>query len=207
MEKKLNLYEKIQAVSMEVMNIEKNLQVGSGNYGYKAVSDTDVTLKVKKAELEHRLLSIPIKQELIQTESLKKIDGPKESYIFADIVKMTTRFIDLDNTESFLDVESFGRGLDNGDKGFGKASTYCRKYALLNAYKIATGVDPDAEKSVGIQAPQTIDEKKVAVLNRLSSDGELTTKVLAHFGHQSVDDLTNKDIANLYQTWATKAKV
>ena len=41
-EVKLNLYQKIQAVSNEIRNIEKNLQVGSGNYGYKAVGDLDV---------------------------------------------------------------------------------------------------------------------------------------------------------------------
>jgi len=32
-----NLYEKIQDVSNEVRNIEKNMQVGNEKYGYKAV--------------------------------------------------------------------------------------------------------------------------------------------------------------------------
>jgi hypothetical protein len=204
MENKLNLFQKIQAVSMEVMNIEKNLTVGAGSYGYKAVSDTDVTLQVKKAEAKHGIISIPIKQDMVSSEALKVIRKGEEAYTFVDVVKMTTRFIDLDNTDSFIDVESFGRGVDNSDKGLGKASTYCRKYALLNAYKIATGSDPDADKSEKIQAPQTVDEKRVLILNKLSTDGDLCTKVLGHFGVESKEDLTDKYVNKLYQTWTTK---
>ena len=40
----LNLYQKIQAVSNEIKNIEKNMTVGRGNYAYKAVQDIDVVL-------------------------------------------------------------------------------------------------------------------------------------------------------------------
>ena len=42
MEKKtnaMNLFEKIQAVSDAVRNVEKNIVVGTGNSSYKAVSD------------------------------------------------------------------------------------------------------------------------------------------------------------------------
>ena len=35
MEAKKNLYEKIQLVSNEIKNIEKNMTVGKGNYAYK----------------------------------------------------------------------------------------------------------------------------------------------------------------------------
>ncbi len=66
---------------------------------------------------------------------------------YVDIVKMTLRIVNLENPQEYVDIESFGRGLDTGDKGFGKASTYARKYALLNAYKIATGEDPDKDPS------------------------------------------------------------
>ena len=38
--------------------------------------------------------------------------------------------------------------LDSGDKGDGKAMTYGDKYALMKAYKISTGDDPDAQASV-----------------------------------------------------------
>ena len=69
------------------------------------------------------------------------------------------RIVDIDKPSDYIDIESFGRGLDPGDKGFGKASTYARKYALLNAYKIATGEDPDKDKSKEMQ-PIKLDEAK-----------------------------------------------
>ena len=152
---KLNLYEKMQAISMEVNNISKNMTVGTGNYSYKAVSDLDVTLQVKKAEEKFKLYSVPISQEIISSEKIRiqkttrqnNIETTTEQITYVDDVKMIVRFIDLEDTSSYIDIISFGKGIDNGDKGFGKASTYARKYALLNAYKIATGEDPDAKHS------------------------------------------------------------
>ena len=151
----MNIYEKIQAVSLDVKNISKNMTVGGGAYSYKAVSDLDVTLAVKEAEAKHGIVSIPIKQELIKSEvyrSTKKEsyngrDTEKETFTYVDDIKMTVRIINLENPDEFIDIETYGKGIDTGDKGFGKASTYARKYALLNAYKIATGDDPDKDAS------------------------------------------------------------
>ena len=100
-EKTLNLYEKIQAVSMKVKNIEKDIKVGSGNYSYKAVSDLAVTLAIKEAEAEFRLISIPIKQELVSSETIKTLNGQKETLKFIDNIKMTVKIIDLDDTTQF----------------------------------------------------------------------------------------------------------
>ena len=80
MEEKPNLYQKIQLVSNEIKNIEKNLTVGKGNYAYKAVQDIDVTLEVKEAESKHGLVSIPIKQELVKSEIIRVVnEGGGES--------------------------------------------------------------------------------------------------------------------------------
>ena len=179
MEEKKNLYEKIQLVSNEIKNIEKNMTVGKGNYAYKAVQDIDVTLEVKEAETKYGLVSIPIKQDLIKSEIIRVVkEGGGESINYMDIVKMTLRIINLENTTEYIDVESFGRGLDPGDKGFGKASTYARKYALLNAYKIATGEDPDDNKSK-TQVPVTVDEIKNAVEGYMMTDSNFTKNILA----------------------------
>ena len=203
MEEKLNLYQKIQAVSNEVMNIEKDMTIGSGSYSYKAVSDNTVTLAVKRAEAKFGLISIPITQELISSESIKQIKNNKESVLFVDNIKMTIRIIDLDDTKEFVDVESFGKGVDSGDKGFGKASTYARKYALLNAYKIATGEDPDAEKSKDI-IPLTLDEKRASVLSVCLKDELIKNNVLSHFGLGSVDDFSDDNIDIVYSQFKSK---
>lgn len=199
-----NLYTKIQQVSMAVMNLEKDMQVGTGSYAYKAVSDTQVTLAIKKAEQEYGLISIPTNQELINSEIVKKSnkDG-SESITYVDTIKMTVKIFDLDTGDSIY-VESFGKGIDSSDKGFGKASTYARKYALLNAYKIATGEDPDANKSVEETMPKTISDKRKAVVNYLNKDVKRANKACQHFGAESIEDLSDKDIEEMYTSYKEK---
>lgn len=200
----LNLYQRIQAVSNEIKNIEKNMTVGKGNYAYKAVQDIDVVLEVKEAETKFGLVSIPMKQELVKSEVIRvqKNDGG-ETVNYADIVKMTLRIINVDNVSEYIDVESYGRGLDPADKGFGKASTYARKYALLNAYKIATGEDPDKDKS----KEQTIIEpnaKKDAVINYLMTDNGYCRNILSYFNIGSVEDMNKNQIDTVFNNLKKK---
>lgn len=203
----MNLYEKIQAVADEVKNISKDMTVGTGSYSYKAVSDIDVTLKVKKAETKFKIVSIPFKQELISSETIRESkttrDETKETIRFSFVIKMTTRFIDLEDTTQFIEVESFGHGLDSGDKSFGKASTYARKYALLNAYKIATGEDPDAGKPE-LVTPISYDEKRVAVENYFAQNNDSLQKMLSHFNIGSSDDFTKQNIEQIYGTYKAR---
>jgi len=204
-EVKLNLYEKIQAVSNDVRNISKDMTVGIGTYSYKAVSDIDVTLAVKDAEQKHKLVSIPIKQELINSEVIRiQKKNNEEGLTYVDTIKMTVRIIDLEDTTQFIEVESFGKGIDSGDKGFGKASTYARKYALLNAYKIATGEDPDAEKSKEQTTAKTISEKRALVENYLLKNTEVCQKMLQHFNVGELSDITEKNIEVIFKTYTEK---
>lgn len=204
----LNLYQRIQAVSNDIKNIEKNMIVGKGNYAYKAVQDIDVTLEVKEAETKHGLVSIPIKQELVRSDIVKVMkDGGGESINYVDIVKMTLRIINLENPQEFIDIESLGRGLDTGDKGFGKAATYARKYALLNAYKIATGEDPDDGKSKEQTAIKTPDEKRVAVSNFLMSNSSTCSNMLERFNRESIDELSANEIDDIFKGMKTRGMI
>ena len=205
--KDLNLYQKIQKVSDEIKNIEKNTTVGTGNNAYKAVADIDVLLKVKQSETKFGLISIPVKQELVRSEQvLKQGRDGFTTVTFADIVKMTVRIINIDNPSETLDVESFGRGLDTGDKGFGKASTYARKYALLNAYKIATGEDPDEHPSQEM-AVSNIDETRAAVINYCMSNANYSSQLCQYFGCASVDEMTSEQIKQTFNSLRKKGQL
>ncbi len=203
--KDYNLYEKIQMVSDEIRNIGKNIVVGTGNSSYKAVADMDVLLKVKDAEKKYGLVSIPVRQELVRTDQVQKMsrDG-YQSVTFADIVKMTMRIINIDDSTQFIEVESFGRGLDAGDKGFGKASTYARKYALLNAYKLATGEDPDEQKSTEMAVPQSQDEKRKKIVDYMMQNVEYANSALQYFNVPDTDSFTSAQINSLYDNLRKK---
>ena len=203
----MNLFEKIQAVSMEVMNIEKNLQVGTGNSAYKAVGDADVIRAVKKAEEKHRVLSIPTRVERIDGEVILSTPDQygKQSKTYVDNIKMTTEIIDLDDPTQKITIESFGKGIDTGDKGFGKASTYARKYALLNAYKLFTGEDPDKDaspKENEVQAKP--DENKTKVLDYLMQNADYRESVLGHFCLPSIDFLNENQIKQVFTSLKKK---
>lgn len=201
------LFEKIQAVAKDVMSVDKDMQVGNGNYGYKAVSDLSVTKKVKESEQKHGIISIPTKQELVHQEVLRTQNNKGETLKYSFLIKMTVRIVEVANPENFIEIESFGHGLDSGDKGFGKASTYARKYALLNAYKIATGEDPDAEKSKEDNAPETQDAKMVAVKNYLMDNAETAQKMMHHFNVGNLDDITKDQYATIYKSYKKKGLV
>lgn len=197
----LNLFQKIQAVANEIKNLEKDMEVGKGSYAYKAISDQAVTLAVKDAEKKHGIVSIPIKQDLINSEILRVMKkSGEESITYVDTIKMTIRIVDLESGE-YVDVESFGKGIDPADKGFGKASTYARKYGLLNAYKIATGEDPDVNKSETETGVITPKEKAVAVRNYLDLNDQLMVQTLEYFSVGTFEDLTEKQIETLYTSY------
>ena len=103
--KAMNIFEKIQAVSNEVRNVEKNLVVGTGNSSYKAVGDLDVVMKVKEAETKFRVVSIPVRQELVKSEIVRVVgNNGYEKLTYSDIVKMTVKIVNLDNTSETLEV-------------------------------------------------------------------------------------------------------
>jgi hypothetical protein len=193
----MNIYEKIQAVANEVRNIEKDLTVGSGSYAYKAVGDQAVTLAVKDAEKKYKLVSIPVSVDIINSEVIKTLDGNREKLTYHDLIKMTVEFVDLEKPESKVTVTSIGRGVDSGDKGPGKAMTYARKYALLNAYKIATGEDPDAEKSKESHTAATIDERRAKVVNYYNDIPDKKEALESHFG-TPIEKLTDAQIKTVY---------
>lgn len=206
--KKRNLYEKIQAVSNEVRNIEKNMIVGRGSNAYKAVQDIDVVLAVKDAETKYRVVSIPVRQELVSSEVIRESrDDGRETIKYSDVVKMTVRIVDLDNPSEIVEVEAFGRGLDSADKGFGKASTYARKYALLNAYKIATGADPDEEKSKETQVKKEMSDITVAVTNYLFNDTEYYSNIKSYFKVDDVSKLSQSQITTIYNSLKNKGRL
>ena len=98
---------------------------------------------VKPIEEAHGVYSYPVEREVIESGTMEK-DGKNGKTVQLYLrVKTTYRFICMDDPSSYLDIVSYGDGVDTQDKAPGKAMTYSDKYALMKAYKIQTGDDPD----------------------------------------------------------------
>lgn len=150
--KKLNIYEKLSMITEEIGVVEKGLKVQvNKTSSYKAVSERDVLDAVKPIEKKYRVYSYPFKREVIDRDTLVKeseYNGniTRTNTLFMRI-ETTYRFVNIDNPSEYTETTVYGDGLDTGDKAPGKAMTYADKYALMKAYKLSTGDDPDKEAS------------------------------------------------------------
>lgn len=152
----MNIYQKMSRITNELGAVAKNLTVGYGRNSYKAVGEADVLDAVKPAEEKWGIYSYPASRRTISVDTLstsgtKTDQYGKESSVervqFIFRIETTYRFVNIDNPAEYIDIISFGDGIDSADKAPGKAMTYSDKYALLKAYKIQTGDDPDKDPS------------------------------------------------------------
>ena len=148
----LNIYQRMAAITAELQTVAKNLNVETGKgKGYKAVSERDVIDAVKPLESKHGVYSYPASRRVLESAALES-----ESEWNGKVTKKTTfferietvyRFVNTDDPTDFIETTTFAEGIDSQDKGSGKAMTYADKYALMKAYKISTGDDPDQTAS------------------------------------------------------------
>ena len=152
----MNIFEKMSAVTAEITAVAKNLNVGWGKNSYKAVGEADVLAAVKPAEARHGVYSYPLSRSVIESGVLTstKPDGSETKQQFMR-VETVYRFVNMEKPEEFIDITTYGDGVDSQDKAPGKAMTYADKYALLKAYKIITGDDPDQEYSKDLKEKTT----------------------------------------------------
>lgn len=151
----LNIHQRMAAITAELQTVAKNLNVETGKgKGYKAVSERDVIDAVKPLEAKHGVYSYPASRRILESAALES-----ESEWNGKVTKKTTfferietvyRFVNTDDPTDFIETTTFAEGIDSQDKGSGKAMTYADKYALMKAYKISTGDDPDQTASEDI---------------------------------------------------------
>ena len=143
----------IIGVMNDVKSIEKNMQVGNGSYGYKGVADKDVKQKIGDAMQKHGLAMLPISVEPnVQIERWEESGKQKQS----TFTEVRTKYLLLHTSGQSIEVAGYGHGIDSGDKGAGKATTYALKYALLYLFMVPTGNidDADGVHSEELSAPR-----------------------------------------------------
>ena len=162
----LNIYQRLLKITEELKTVGKNLTVGSGSYGYKAVGEMDILNAVRPLETKYGVYSYPMHRKIVTHDILTTEKKTK----FFMRVETTYRFVNIDKPSEFVDQVSYGDGVDSLDKAPGKAMTYSDKYSLMKAYKIMTGDDPDQTHS----KDTTITGKK----NNVSAE-ELYKRIIA----------------------------
>lgn len=203
---KMNIFAKMQKITEEMTVVVKNLNVQvNPKASYKAVSERDILDAVKPLENKYGVYSYPFARKVIDKDILAK-----ESEYNGRITKTNTlfmrlevvyRFVNVDKPDEFVDILTYGDGLDTGDKAPGKAMTYADKYALMKAYKISTGDDPDKEASPENgydKIEPTASEKQIAILLEYYEDENLD-KLLKLNKIDKIEDLSMKKASALIE--------
>lgn len=180
-----SLHRKLAEVMAEVGRIPKRGKAPPEMGGYPFVQVGDAADAIRKALGERRITMLPTALEIIgQSEH----ETPKGRMMQIVEIRQTWTLTDGDSGESIA-IQSYGVGADTGDKYSGKAQTNAMKYALLMAFLLSTGDDPelgsderakggaDREKEVGPLPPITIVDREwsgegaIAIRPKGPSDG------------------------------------
>lgn len=191
----MNIYEKLLKITNELKTVNKSLEVGVGKNSYKAVGEADVLVAVKELEEKYNIYSYPVSRKAIYQDVLsteKEYNGTvtRGNQVLLRI-ETVYRFVNVDEPTEFIDVYSYGDGVDTQDKAPGKAMTYADKYALMKAYKIITGDDPDQEHSpdrVSYKSDKKATDKQIAIL-REKYQGENLAKLLRTNNIEKLEDI------------------
>lgn len=135
------LVRKLTEVMQEVKYIQKKGFNKFHKYAY--ATESDVAEKVREELAKRVVMMIPNVLESIVREHKNRSNNVE--YIVK--VRMEFKFIDGETGEELI-FHSEGEGQDAGDKGIYKAITGAQKYALMKAFMIPTGDDPEADSGV-----------------------------------------------------------
>ena len=204
----MNIYEKMLAITNEIGTVAKNLEVGVGKSQYKAVGEADVLKAVKELEAKYNVYSYPSNRKVIDNsimQTRKEYNGQvTESNQLFMRIEVEYTFVNVEKPDEQIKIISYGDGIDTQDKGPGKAMTYADKYALLKAYKIVTGEDPDQQHSpdtvkIGEQKIKDVKVKalKQAFENKGLSAGQISNG-LSYFGYKNIEDIKEDDYMKIY---------
>ena len=194
----MNIFKKMKEATEKISRVAKNLEVGFGRNMYKAVGEADVLDAVKPIEAELGIYSYPYDREVIYQDMVTVNYGENERVNAFFRIKVVYRFVNIDNPEEYIDIVSYGDGVDPQDKAPGKAMTYADKYALLKAYKIETGDDPDKDPSGKMKKPleKLASETQINRIKELVSEDKFPI-MFKTYNVSGFADLTEEQAADI----------
>ena len=189
----LSLRQKLAVVRRRIAYVQKRGHNERKNYNY--VTAADIAGAVGDILAELGVVVVP-RLESISHEPSRM--GRSEVEHIARVV-MAYTFMDVDTAEE-ITVKVAGEGLDAGDKAPYKAMTGALKYALLQSFLLATGDDPEEERTNPANHSSTPHEhrseplvtaEEIRELRQLVEDtGTELERVLAYYRLPSLEQMT-----------------
>lgn len=137
----MNIYQRLNEVRKAVPYLQKDKQVGSGGWGYKAITHDAVTRELREHLITQGVMIVPHRAQgaavLTGTTTGKGIPIIRYEAVY------NIDFVNVDDPQDRVTVEMEAHALDEGDKAPGKAVSYATKYAMLKLFSIETGEDDE----------------------------------------------------------------
>jgi hypothetical protein len=129
----------------EVMKRVRYIQKTGVNdfHRYKYATEADVNEHVREVLAELNVVMIPN----VVSHSVREHTNAKGKTEYIVTVAVDFTFFDGETGET-ITFRTYGEGQDAGDKGTYKAITGAQKYALMKAFMIPTGDDPEGDNGV-----------------------------------------------------------
>lgn len=178
-EKAKTLLQRLAAVQAEVDYIQKEKKQGMR---YSIVSHDAVTAKVRPLMVKHGVLYYPTEMVMGQVGNRTEM-------------QMYVRFVNVDDRDDSIAVATAGYGIDDQDKGPGKAISYAVKYALLKTLGLESGDDPDEDQETKHNDNQLL--AFIAQVQKAKTVDELSAIFNAH--REDIDTLKKSFPAQVMQ--------
>jgi len=152
----MGLYEKMYNVMCETKELEKKLEVGTGNNKYNAIGEAEVLNMIKPLFKKYKLIIFPVDGDITENNSTFESEyNGKTTTKTRNVTQLKVKFkiVDVETGESDY-LMSFGNGADSQDKGSGKAFTYAFKAVLSKSFMLFSGEDTDNEHNDDIGNPE-----------------------------------------------------
>jgi len=141
-----NIYQRMLVVMDKLKYIKKAAKSpkGTGGLAYSYVSHDSVTKALHEPLTAAGIVCL-VNVEEYQSENviMKTQYGNKENTKVT--LKAKISFVNADAPEDRIEVFSFGVGIDNADKAFGKALSYATKMSYLKNFMLESGDEEDVE--------------------------------------------------------------
>lgn len=205
----MNIYQKLIEVRKSVPYLQKEAQ--GHQYQYTGSSQVLAAVRQKLDDLGLYLTVDVIGHNLIDSKNAK---GGREVTTELDL---EFTWINAENPEEKIKIKWYGQGVDNAEKGVGKALTYAEKYFMLKQFNIATDKDdPDAfqQKAESYRQPEQITSEqlgslKMKVLELTQLRNVDASAVYKQLKIKDLTHLTSKEVqgvSDALEVWIKNAK-
>jgi len=175
----LNIYQRINAVMKDCEYLQKK-----GAAQGKGIKYDEVIAMLREHLITHGVVMVvnQMSMEMVSEVGKQKI---YQGHYTMDLVNM-------DKPDEFVKHSAFAHGMDGGDKGPGKASTYAMKIMLVKGFGIETGEDEES-RSEKIEGDEPMPEEKVAeIMKALKETESNVSKFCGLLGVSQVSEMQSR---------------